>query len=105
MDQRGGNGTLPTPLVLLAGVMALLPLAAVVRRPTSAPRLVVDRDHRGSVGGRRDPGRGLAQAVPADLRRVDAAVGVELAGQPTVRAARVVALAAGGGRVRVVAEQ
>jgi hypothetical protein len=30
---------LPPPL-LFAGVVALLPLAAVVRRPTSAPRLL-----------------------------------------------------------------
>jgi len=28
--------------LLLAGVVALLPLAALVRRPTSAPRLVVE---------------------------------------------------------------
>jgi hypothetical protein len=32
---------LPTPLLLFAGV-ALLPLVALVRRPTSAPRLVVE---------------------------------------------------------------
>ena len=31
---------LPTPLPLFAGVVALRPLAALVRRPTSAPRLV-----------------------------------------------------------------
>jgi len=30
------------PLLVFAGVVALLPLAAVVRRPTSAPRLVVE---------------------------------------------------------------
>jgi hypothetical protein len=29
--------TLPTPLLLFAGVVALLPLAALVRRPTSTP--------------------------------------------------------------------
>jgi hypothetical protein len=34
--------TLPGPLLLLAGVVALLPLAALVRRPTSAPRLLVE---------------------------------------------------------------
>jgi hypothetical protein len=33
---------LPVPLLLFAGVGALLPLAALVRRPTSAPRLVVE---------------------------------------------------------------
>jgi len=33
---------LPTPLLLLAGAVALWPLAAVVRRPTSAPRLLVE---------------------------------------------------------------
>jgi hypothetical protein len=33
---------LPTPLLLFSGVVALWPLAAVVRRPTSAPRLVVE---------------------------------------------------------------
>ena len=33
---------LPTPLLLFAGVVALLPLAALVRRPTSAPRLVAE---------------------------------------------------------------
>jgi hypothetical protein len=33
---------LPTPLLLFAGVLALLPLAALVRRPTSAPRLMVE---------------------------------------------------------------
>jgi hypothetical protein len=33
---------LPTPLLLLAGVVALLPLTALVRRPTSAPWLVVE---------------------------------------------------------------
>jgi multisubunit Na+/H+ antiporter MnhF subunit len=32
---------LPTPL-LLAGAVALWPLASVVRRPTSHPRLVAD---------------------------------------------------------------
>ena len=30
------------PLLLFAGVVALLPLAALVRRPTSAPRLIVE---------------------------------------------------------------
>jgi hypothetical protein len=34
--------TLPVPLLLFAGVVALLPLVAIVRRPTSAPRLVVE---------------------------------------------------------------
>jgi hypothetical protein len=33
---------LPTPLLLFADVVALLPLAARVRRPTSAPRLVAE---------------------------------------------------------------
>jgi hypothetical protein len=33
---------LPTPLLLFAGVVALWPLAAVVRRPTSGPRLFVE---------------------------------------------------------------
>ena len=33
---------LPLPLLLFAGVVALLPLAGLVRRPTSAPRLVVE---------------------------------------------------------------
>jgi hypothetical protein len=33
---------LPTPLLLFAGVVALLPVAALVRRPTSAPRLVAE---------------------------------------------------------------
>jgi hypothetical protein len=32
--------TLPLPLLLFAGAVVLLPLVAVVRRPTSAPRLV-----------------------------------------------------------------
>ena len=36
------NWILPVRLLLFAGVVALLPLAAVVRRPTSAPRLVVE---------------------------------------------------------------
>jgi len=36
------NWTIPTPLLLFAGAVALWPLAAVVRRPTSAPRLVVE---------------------------------------------------------------
>jgi hypothetical protein len=30
------------PLLLFAGVVALLPLAALVRRPTSVPRLVAE---------------------------------------------------------------
>jgi hypothetical protein len=34
--------TLPTPLLLFAGVVALLPLVGIVRRPTSAPRLVAE---------------------------------------------------------------
>jgi hypothetical protein len=34
--------TLPTPLLLLTGTVALLPLAALVRRPTSASRLLVE---------------------------------------------------------------
>jgi len=33
---------LPLPLLVFAGAVALLPLAAVVRRPTSTPRLVVE---------------------------------------------------------------
>ena len=33
---------LPPPLLLFAGVVALWPLAAVLRRPTSATRLVVE---------------------------------------------------------------
>jgi hypothetical protein len=33
---------LPVPLLLFAGVVALLPLPAVVRRPTSVSRLVVE---------------------------------------------------------------
>jgi hypothetical protein len=33
---------LPVPLLLLAGVVALWPLAVLVRRPTSAPRLVAE---------------------------------------------------------------
>ena len=33
---------LPTPLLLFAGVVALAPLAALVRRQTSAPRLVAE---------------------------------------------------------------
>jgi hypothetical protein len=34
------NWILPVPLLLFAGVVALLTLAALVRRPTSAPRLI-----------------------------------------------------------------
>ena len=34
--------TLPTPLLLFTGVVALWPLAAVVRRPTSSPRLLAE---------------------------------------------------------------
>ena len=34
--------TLPLPLLLFAGVVAIWPLAALVRRPTSAPRLVAE---------------------------------------------------------------
>jgi hypothetical protein len=34
--------TLPTPLLLFAGVVALWPLAAVLRWPTSAPQLMVE---------------------------------------------------------------
>jgi hypothetical protein len=33
---------LPVPLLLLAGAVALLPLAALVRRPTSVPRLMAE---------------------------------------------------------------
>jgi hypothetical protein len=33
---------LPVPLLAFAGVVALLPLAAVVRRATSVPRLIVE---------------------------------------------------------------
>jgi hypothetical protein len=32
----------PLPLLLFAGTVALVPLAAVVRRPTSVPRLVAE---------------------------------------------------------------
>ena len=34
--------TLPTPLLPFAGVVAIWPLAAVVRRPTSGPRLIAE---------------------------------------------------------------
>ena len=34
--------TLPTPLLLFAGVVALLPLVAIMRRSTSAPSLVAE---------------------------------------------------------------
>ena len=34
--------TLPTPLLLFAGAVALWPLAAVVRRPTSSARLLAE---------------------------------------------------------------
>ena len=34
--------TLPTPLLLFAGVVALLPLARLLRRPASGPRLMVE---------------------------------------------------------------
>jgi hypothetical protein len=33
---------LPTPLLLFAGIVALLPIAALLRRPTSAPRLIAE---------------------------------------------------------------
>ena len=33
---------LPVPLLLFAGVVALLPLAALVRRSTSVPRLMAE---------------------------------------------------------------
>jgi hypothetical protein len=33
---------LPRPHLLFAGVVALLPLVAIVRRPTTAPRLVAE---------------------------------------------------------------
>jgi hypothetical protein len=36
------NWILPAPLLLFAGVVALVPLAAVVRRQTSAPRLAAE---------------------------------------------------------------
>jgi hypothetical protein len=36
------SGTLSTPLLPSAGFVAVLPPATVVRRPTSAPRLVVE---------------------------------------------------------------
>ena len=36
------NWTLPTPLLLFAGVVAVWPLEAVVRRPTSSLRLVAE---------------------------------------------------------------
>jgi hypothetical protein len=34
------NWILPVPLLLFAGVVALVPLVAIVRRPTPTPRLV-----------------------------------------------------------------
>jgi hypothetical protein len=34
--------SLPVPLLLFADAVAQVPLAAIVRRPTSAPRLVVE---------------------------------------------------------------
>ena len=34
--------TLPTPLLLFAGAVALVPLAFLLRRPVSLPRLVVE---------------------------------------------------------------
>ena len=34
--------TLPVPLLLFAGAVALLPLEVLVRRPTSASRLLVE---------------------------------------------------------------
>jgi hypothetical protein len=34
--------TLPLPLLLFASVVALLPVASLVRRPTSALRLIVE---------------------------------------------------------------
>ena len=33
---------LPTPLLLFAGAVALWPLMAIVRRPTSTPRLLAE---------------------------------------------------------------
>ena len=33
---------LPTPLLLFAGVVALLPLVSLLRRPVSGPRLMVE---------------------------------------------------------------
>ena len=33
---------LPTPLLLVAGVVALVPLASLLRRPVSLPRLIVE---------------------------------------------------------------
>jgi hypothetical protein len=36
------NWTLPLLLLLFAGVVALVPLAAIVRRPTSAPHLLAE---------------------------------------------------------------
>ena len=33
---------MPLPLLVFAGAVALWPLAAVMRRPTSAPRLAVE---------------------------------------------------------------
>ena len=33
---------LPVPLLLFAGVVALLPLARLLRRPVSGPRLLVE---------------------------------------------------------------
>jgi hypothetical protein len=40
--RAGMSWILPTPLLLFAGIVALLPLLGVVRQPTSAPRLVVN---------------------------------------------------------------
>jgi hypothetical protein len=42
MARPAVSWTLPLPLLLFAGVVALLPLMALVRRPTSAPRLVME---------------------------------------------------------------
>jgi len=36
------NWILSLPLLLFAGVVALMPLVALVRRPTSAPRLIAE---------------------------------------------------------------
>jgi hypothetical protein len=36
------NWTLPTPLLLFAGIVALLPLASLMRRPVSLPRLIAE---------------------------------------------------------------
>jgi len=41
-DRAAMSWILPIPLLLFAGVVALWPLAALVRRPTSRARLIVE---------------------------------------------------------------